>query len=339
MSKLHNFFFKFFVFQDIFATEVSVYLPSGDVFAASVPADATVGSLKKMLSRKKNLPVSFFCLFTQGIEEVLPDGALVCDFSPFFFLLIGDTYSEETDNKCLEKIFSQNGGRFWLNSSSWVNKTGTYDGVTRKDVTHGRVIKLYLGFNNLSGFFSKEFTCLTSLKELSLSNNRLRGNLPEEISQLFLLTHLFLNSNYFTGEIPSSLGDLKRLEYLDLSGNLFLGELPKELGQMISLKQLYLENNSLTGRVPIDFCYLVNLEYLNLSGNVLTGFFPEEAIFSLTKLKQLMLTQHYLKGEVPDFMSWLLKYIKCPERQLELSFHNESLLEQRGCEVFFIKTK
>ena len=53
------FLFKFFVFQDIFATEVSVYLPSGDVFAASVPADATVGSLKKMLYGMTLIKVKF----------------------------------------------------------------------------------------------------------------------------------------------------------------------------------------------------------------------------------------------------------------------------------------
>ncbi len=79
---------------------------------------------------------------------------------------------------------------------------------------------------------------------LELANESLSGSIPSSLGSLFELTHLDLSRNSLTGEIPHELGWLYNLEELRLSGNALTGCIPLALkdvatSDLSSLNLLY----------------------------------------------------------------------------------------------------
>ncbi|CAN0131334.1 unnamed protein product [Pylaiella littoralis] len=123
----------------------------------------------------------------------------------------------------------------------------------------------------------KELGALGKLQRLVLVVNKLTGSIPKELGGLSELQGLYLFSNQLTGPIPKELGDLTELKLLDvrcneLSGKRRLqlssleisfcsprnsydirlfaictGTIPEELGKLTALRVLYLERNNLSG--------------------------------------------------------------------------------------------
>ncbi|KAL1544175.1 putative LRR receptor-like serine/threonine-protein kinase [Salvia divinorum] len=80
-----------------------------------------------------------------------------------------------------------------------------------------RVTTLLLGGFGLSGPLP-DFSSMTALHTINLSNNSLRGNIPEFLGLLPNLQILNLENNHFNGTIPTSLSTKKDL-ILRVSGN------------------------------------------------------------------------------------------------------------------------
>ena len=123
---------------------------------------------------------------------------------------------------------------------------------------------------------------LGKLTRLSLSYNNLSGALPKELGNLVELTYLFLYNNALSGPIPTELGNLARLVSLWLYNNSFSGPIPKEFGQLSSLRQLRLQNNALSGPIPTELAQLESLVSIYVHDNQLSGIVPD-----LTGLSQL----------------------------------------------------
>ena len=155
-----------------------------------------------------------------------------------------------TDRAVLVALYNATDGANWLNNGNWLSNApmGVWDGVTTD--SDGRVTRLLLSNNQLTGEISAELGSLTNLEWLRLTSNQL------------------------TGEIPAELGDLTHLEGLWLGGNQLTGEIPAELGSLTYLKNLYLQLNQLSGEIPSALADLSNLEALILTGNQLTGCIP-----------------------------------------------------------------
>ena len=111
----------------------------------------------------------------------------------------------------------------------------------------GRVTKLWLQHNQLSGSIPKELGQLSALTELELHDNQLSGSIPKELGQLSALTELWLHRNQLSGSIPKELGQLSALTELQLHDNQLSGSIPKELGQLSALTLLELNDNQLSG--------------------------------------------------------------------------------------------
>ncbi|CAM0882563.1 unnamed protein product [Alopecurus aequalis] len=113
-----------------------------------------------------------------------------------------------------------------------------------------RVIRLDMGFRNLSGPLAPELGNLDQLKYMEIHANNIEGTIPAELGNLKNLITLTLYNNNLSGRIPPSLGNLQSLKYLRLENNHLSGPIPTELVGLSNLMILDFSNNDLCGTIP-----------------------------------------------------------------------------------------
>ena len=242
------------------------------------------------------------------------------------------------DRATLITLYNALGGPNWLRSTNWLSDLplDTWQGVETDD--DGRVTKLDLGFNNLTGDIPVELGNLTKLQELYLYENDLLscrippelGNLtnlrrlsmftipivlaifppvwdpipnpectiPPEMGNLTSLQELHLGLIELSGGIPPEFGNLANLQVLDLGYNALTGGIPSELGKLTNLRSLSLGYNKLSDSIPPELGNLTNLQELHLDLNELSGSIPSE-LGDLSRLQKLVLEFNGLSGSVP----------------------------------------
>ena len=163
----------------------------------------------------------------------------IADFLAFVDVFGTDCPDPVSSRDVLVALYNATDGANWSNNTNWLtdNDLSTWYGVS---AVNGKVERLFLSDNNLSGL------------------------IPSELGQLTNLKYLYLHDNNLSGTIPSELGQLTNLEGLALHGNNLNGSIPSELGQLTNLLWLYLNGNNLSGAIPVELGQLTNLEYLNL---------------------------------------------------------------------------
>ena len=181
-----------------------------------------------------------------------------------------------SDRDILELLYGATAGPDWTHSDNWLSDRplGEWSGVTTDD--DGRVVRLGLTRNNLSGPIPPELADLGELSGLTLADNRLKGPIPPRLGDLSNLAVLRFEWNELTGSIPPELGGLSSLSELALSGNGLTGPIPSELGGLPGLTTLDLSWNDLTGPIPTELGDLTSLRLLYLTANHLTGPIPPE---------------------------------------------------------------
>jgi Leucine-rich repeat (LRR) protein len=249
--------------------------------------------------------------------------------------------SVEGDRQALMDLYEATGGSGWSNDSGWGsgNPDNSWYGVEVDG--SGRLVRLDLSGNNLSGSLPKSIGNLSKLKYFNVKQNRMGGSIPESIVGMVSLTHLLLNgrdydmsptgnyhpgkpgggtgaserTNEFSGQIPTTIGQLSNLKYIEITGkgaedikdgsgypNALTGAIPSEIGNLKNLIGLHLGFNSLES-VPNSIGNLENLVHLGLLRNKLAGTgFPTE-IGELTKLQNIWLARNNFGGEIPDISS------------------------------------
>ena len=292
-------------------------LNSGEA-TLSIPGFSNVA---KLLHEVVPLPASF----TQGWVTVTCDqyvsmiglhfdGTLFTTLPPAILPPPPDRSSGQLlDRQALKVLYDATDGPNWNQAYNWNTdeELGQWHGV-RTDGT-GRVIRLNLQGNYLSGPIPAELGHLTRLEELLLDNNELSGPIPAELGKLTSLRELGLNNNYLSGTIPAELGRLVFLELgLNLSSNQLSGPIPAELGHLINLEELRLDNNELSGPIPAELGHLTRLQNLHLYKNELSGPIPAE-LGHLTRLRVLEIWENQLSGPVPAELGNLINL-----RQLNL---------------------
>ena len=205
-----------------------------------------------------------------------------------------------SDRDALVAFYHSTGGASWDTNTNWLSDRpiGEWHGVTTN--SNGRVIKLNLPENQLTGEIPPELGGLSNLTGLWLLRNQLTGEIPPELGGLSNLTKLYLFSNQLTGKIPPELSSLSNLTELFLDSNQLTGEIPPELSRLSNLTVgLGLSDNQLTGEIPPELGRLSNLTGLWLSRNQLTGEIPPE-LGRLSNLTWLWLSRNQLTGCIPD---------------------------------------
>ncbi|MYA33508.1 MAG: hypothetical protein F4Y33_07560, partial [Gemmatimonadales bacterium] len=216
------------------------------------------------------------------------------------------------DRAALETFYEATGGPGWDNHENWLTDAPLADwyGVTTD--TDGRVARLLLSYNGLSGRIPSEFAKLSSLAFVTLNGNELSGPIPPELAKMSALRHLGLAQNGLTGSIPSELGDLPQLGFLGLDQNALTGEIPPELANL-PLYWLALAHNRLTGSIPSALGRMDRLSTLNLGWNRLAGPIPPE-LGASPRLSTLVLRENALTGPIPPELGGLRRL-----RELHLS--------------------
>lgn len=245
------------------------------------------------------------------------------------------------DSLALIDLYNNNGGANWVKNSNWLTSApaASWSGVTAR---FGRVNKLYLPYNNLSGPILSSFANLTGANYINFSNNQLNGTIPSFLSSLTSLNQLILSFNQYTGGIPSVIGNMSTLQGLTLDHNPLAGSIPPSLGNLSQLGTLVLQNDQLSGNIPPELGNLTSLTVLaldsnqltdtipsslgkmksigalSLSYNQLTGYIPVSLGSQLTQLYALALNNNQLTGTIPDSICNMpmLSYLFLHDNQL-----------------------
>ena len=189
------------------------------------------------------------------------------------------------DRAALVALYNATGGADWTDDTNWLGDgpVGEWYGVTADD--GGRVTRLSLRENDLTGTIPSVLGRLTSLERLDLQGNDLTGSIPGELVNLNNLQRLDLDYNQLTGALPSWLGNLGNLQILDLNDNLLTGEIPAALGNLAKLELIQLRGNALTGCVPEALQHVADND-LDQLGLPFCGV-PQAQEFSTTQLEAL----------------------------------------------------
>ena len=186
------------------------------------------------------------------------------------------------DRVALVALYNATIGPRWRTKTNWLSAQpiGEWYGVTTDSA--GRVTKL------------------------RLDSNRLSGQIPPELGNLANLTGMYIDENQLSGSIPPELGDLVNLGWLNLARNDLSGPIPPELGNLSNLTGMYLGENQLSGRIPSELGNLSNLTDLWLDGNQLNGELPQ-TLTALTMLGNFRFSFNpQLCAPVDDgFQRWL----------------------------------
>ncbi len=129
-----------------------------------------------------------------------------------------------TDREILEKLYEATGGDEWTDNTNWLSDEDSLSewyGVETDD--SGRVTRLNLYRNQLTGALPAEIGGLSQLNSGRLSYNALSGPIPPEVGKLIMLGRLELNNNGLEGGLPPEMGGMRALDYVDVAHNKHLG--------------------------------------------------------------------------------------------------------------------
>ncbi len=205
---------------------------------------------------------------------------------------------DDTDREALTALYDTMDGANWTLSDNWGTDAplDQWHGVSLDD--RGRITRLDLSGNQLTGPLPPELGNLANLEILWLFGNQLSGPIPPELGNLANLKTLLLFDNELSGPLPAEIGNLASLQDLWLYNNQLSGPLPAEIGNLANLQSLDLFNNQLTGPIPTEIGNLANLQDLWFSDNQLSGPIPTE-IGNLANLQSLLLDSNQLTGPLP----------------------------------------
>ena len=239
-----------------------------------------------------------------------------------------------TDRAALTALYHSANGEDWHASDNWLTDAplSEWHGIETDD--GGRVTRLDLEANNLSGELPLEFGNLHQLEWVNISHNRLTGELSRSLTNLTMLEYFYFDNNAglcapdydafqkwaqtledFRGDAcapppPRTERDALIALYYATRGDNWrnnvgwltgapLGEwhgvTTDDDGRVIELN---LQDNNLFGHIPPQLGNLTDLTELWLVNNQLSGEIPSE-LGNLTSLTYLALYGNDLSGEIP----------------------------------------
>lgn len=201
----------------------------------------------------------------------------------------------EQDSLALVALYDSTNGANWDNSWDLSQNVDEWVGI---QVDNGRVTKIELQKNNLSGTIPPTIGDLSALRVLKLYRNNLYGSIPEQIGNCKKLTALVLYSNQLSGSIPTSIVGLTELLDLFLYKNKLSGTIPNDLGNLTKLTHLSFGVNELSGPIPESIGQLVHVGTLALQDNNFSGEIPQ-SVGNMTALTKFWAYRNNLTGAIP----------------------------------------
>ena len=223
--------------------------------------------------------------------------------------------AERSDRGALIALYRSTGGKKWNERTNWLTDAPLGDWYGVSVDRSGRVTRLNLKSNNLTGVLPPQIGLLGSLTRLDLSDNVIGGEIPPEIGQLRNLTRLLFRGTRFTGPLPPEIGQLTNMNTLGLNNNRFTGPIPPEISGLTRLTWADLSYNDLSGELPPGLA-LPQLERLIIQGNLLRGPIPRSFVES--NLKGLSFdfpedrNRFLCVPGTADFVAWAQRVVQNP---------------------------
>jgi len=229
-------------------------------------------------------------------------------------LLKTGAQTRAADSTALVNLYNTTSGSSWVNKTNWLS--GPISGWYGVTLTDGRVTKLSLPSNGLSGTYPNLSNALTAVTEINLSNNSLTGGIGWMSNAN--LQVLNLSNNKLSGSFPgwntltgiktinlssnSLSGEFKdywfpALEYMDLSNNQFSGSLPWP--NDATVKTYNVSHNQFTGSIHAFWNGVPNLTSYDVSYNKLTGGMP--AWTTMAAVTHMNVSHNNLSGDLANF--------------------------------------
>ena len=208
------------------------------------------------------------------------------------------------DLEAMKSIYIAAGGIKWLDNTGWkegveginCDPCSGWKGVS---CAYGRVTRIILRLNGLTGIIAPEIGELAKLQWINLAANNLTGKIPERFFKLPNLHNINLEGNLLEGSINEDIKKLKNLQTLKLNANKLSGPLPEAIWEIRNIAELELLGNQFSGMISPKIGQAKKLLVLLLDGNLLTGIIPSE-IRELTRMRTLGLSNNKLSGTIPD---------------------------------------
>jgi Leucine-rich repeat (LRR) protein len=207
--------------------------------------------------------------------------------------------SVQIDSLVLVDLYNSTGGAGWKRKWTLTSPLSQWYGV---EVIDGRITKLNLPDNNLTGTLPENIGKLSQLQYCDLRDNQLDGAIPAGLNNCVQIVYLDLSGNMF--DSAPSFNALNKLVMLDFSFN-ELTALPVLNGNLPQLEYLAFKNNRLSGTLPPNWAAYVKLRYVDVSENEFSGEIPA-GWSSLTQMEILYLYMNRLSGAVPSYPATFL---------------------------------
>jgi len=187
----------------------------------------------------------------------------------------------DVEREALIAFYNTMDGDNWTNNENWCSDkpVGEWYGISAD--FKGRVIRIDLRENNLTGNFHEAVPYLYDLKniqELFLPTNNIVGHIPEDIGKLASLYTFDLQNNDLSGSIPASFADMKELMALFLYANGLSGDIPQEIQEMELWESCWLN--------------IINQDYNAINSESFTIHFPD---FDMITMDGERITDDYYK--------------------------------------------
>ena len=227
------------------------------------------------------------------------------------------------DRAILVKFYESTGGADWSNNHNWLSDAPFDDWYGIEADSLGRVLRIVLVQNGLTGFLPRELGGLEKLQRLSLAGalfyavgcsrgppplggvernttGRLAGDHAETGYARSWSMHNAEGWTYGEDELFDPPIDTASVIFNRSPGRLnrLRGRIPPELGELANLEHLSLEANQLSGPLPPELGGLSSLRFLNFGLNQLSGSLPPE-LGNLAKLEVFGLAENELSGPLP----------------------------------------
>lgn len=231
------------------------------------------------------------------------------------------TATDAGDKTAMEALYTATNGKYWANSTNWMNGDPCNDAWHGLYCLSGRVLQINLVNNNMTGSLPAKLAEADMLQVVRLYNNFLSGPIPQEILEMNSLQILDLNTNMLTGPFPSSISmanltdlifynnlikgtfpDLVAtplLETLEISTNIFLGNLP-DMSRCPKLQTVIASFNNFTGQYPENVANLQSLATLWLFNNLFDNPKIPNTWADLVSLTDLQLDR--TSGMLPSYI-------------------------------------
>lgn len=219
-----------------------------------------------------------------GLVTAISNGSAgVTAVADSFGVLVSVTVSDPSvDREALESLYHATGGDDWTNNAGWLTDAPLREWFGVNVGPNGRV------------------------ERLDLSDNGLTGPIPPELGNMNNLTGLWLGDNQLTGPLPPEMGKLSLLNVVSLIRNELSGPIPPEIGGLVSMRELTLGQNNLSGPLPPDIGNLRRMEWLGIAWNLgLSGLLPR-SLLQVTDLSRFYAYSTDLCAPLDDeFNQWL----------------------------------